>query len=290
MSPRDAMTARGHVVVPVDVDALLRLDPFAMVEAVLGVSPELAERQPIHPVPGGRSFASSSAETPLHSDSQLWEGSPPHLQLMVCERPAREGGASLLLDTWPLLDRIRAEDAGLFQALCTVPRLQRFVFGDVEGTTLSLRGGGHPFTASPVPDARDPVGARLAPWLSAAPCIEVRVRRGEALLVDNHRMLHGRRAFSDPERRFTRVLAWLREPLAVRGDLLEALSVPATRCPWPRAAEWEELPRVRRRAVLAMLRGVPPGVLARSLAVHEAELYAWRERALAGAGAALREP
>src|SRR4051794_29409997 len=48
--------------------------PFAFAERVLGVAPLLVERQPIRPIEGGRSFASSRADTPLHTDSQMFLG------------------------------------------------------------------------------------------------------------------------------------------------------------------------------------------------------------------------
>jgi len=226
-------------------------------------------------VAGGRSFASNRAATPLHSDSQLHRGVPPHAQLMFCARAAREGGESLLLDTHALLHRIEARAPDLFRALFEVRRRIPFVFGDVEGPTVSLRGGGLVFTHSPQPP-NDPIGRRLARELAGVEPLSIRVSDGELLVVDNHRMLHGRRPFDDPARRFARLLVWRRQGFA-RQPALEALARVE------RPAEPPAPSRVtaaERAVVRDMLRGVPPGVLARRHGVPEPELYVWRDRVL----------
>ncbi|GMV14957.1 MAG: hypothetical protein AMXMBFR56_31810 [Polyangiaceae bacterium] len=274
-------------------------DPWEAATLIWGESPELVERQPIAPVPWGRSFASTSGDTPLHSDSQLYAGAPPDLQLMFCERAASRGGETTLLDTWSLLDAIERAEPELFRLLFHANRRIPFVFGDVVGPTVSLRRGALAFTHSPMPTAGDPIAERLQAHLERAALERVRPESGELLVVDNRRMLHGRSAFDDPERRFTRLLLWLRAPLPCPAHLRElceqALAL--------RAPELAELPAsarrrlglalpegpgaLRRRIVLEMLRGVPPGVLARRHGVDERELYAWRDRALAAAEAEL---
>jgi len=97
---------------------------------------------------------------------------------------------------------------------------------------------------------------------------------GETLAVDNHRMLHGRTGF-EGERDFVRVLAWFARPLAVHARY-------EARTPPPRAGS-------RLDVVLEMLTGVPPARLAAREGVTEAELYAWRTRALAAASSALED-
>jgi hypothetical protein len=98
-----------------------------------------------------------------------------------------------------------------------------------------------------------------AAFSSAFEHLEHAVRTGETLVVDNHRMLHGREAFDDPTRDFTRLLAWM----------------PA------------DPKRHRLDVVLELLTGVPPAKLAAREGITEAELYAWRSRALAAAAASL---
>ena len=82
---------------------------------------------------------------------------------------------------------------------------------------------------------------------------------GETLVVDNHRMLHGRNAFEGDVRDLVRVLAWL-PPVA----------------------------RSRLDAVLELLTGAAPAVVARREGISEAELYRWREDALGAARDRLR--
>jgi gamma-butyrobetaine dioxygenase len=269
-------------------------EPWQAASLVFGEMPELVERQPIAPVPHGRSFASSARETPLHTDSQLWRGTPPMAQLMFCERSADEGGDTLLVDGWALLEAIERSDAALHAALFEQARRMPFVFGDVTGCPVSLRGGALVITHSPQP-CRDAVGERLGPLLAAAPRIRVRIAPGELLVVDNHRMLHGRTAFAG-DRRFTRLLAWLAAPLGEHEALARRAARAAERHLGLPAAEREKLglgapadpaAAERRRAVLEMLRGEPPGVLAQRYRVDEAELYAWRDRALAAMDKAL---
>ncbi|MCU0654484.1 MAG: TauD/TfdA family dioxygenase [Polyangiaceae bacterium] len=274
-------------------------DPWGQAEKLLGVRPRMVERQPIKAVEGGRSFASTNRFTPLHSDSQLYEGGPPDLQIMACLHADERTGESLLLDTWPLLDAIEQEDPALHEALLRSPRRHPFVFGELTGPTVALRGGALAFTHSPR-SHEDPVGQRLAPWMERFPPLRQPVRTGETLLVDNRRLLHGRMAFLDPRREFTRLLVWLpgalgrhprREALA-RTVAAETASAMADLTPLERgraglSVENDPGAEEKLQVVLAMLRGAPPGGLAARHRIPEPELYAWRDEALRAARAAL---
>jgi gamma-butyrobetaine dioxygenase len=247
-------------------------DPWSAARRVLA-SVALVERQPIAPVPGGQSFASSGVVTPLHTDSMSWDGVPPDRQVMLCDRPAGRGGETLLVDTHALLTQLERDDAALHRALFTEPRLQRFVFGDVRAPTAVRRGEQNWFTHSPRQD--DAIGLALAPHLARCPRVSLRIEAGELLVVDNHRLLHGRDAFDDPQRRFQRLLAWTHAPDGREGVAERLLSAGDG---WVGAAPAER--RIERRATLDLLRGVPPGALATRLGVPEPRLYQWREAAL----------
>jgi hypothetical protein len=240
--------------------------PWQFVHELVGTWPEMVERQPIRPIAAPNSFAGSARFTPFHTDSQDFLGAPPGLQIMVCRRAAAIGGETRLLDGWALLDRLERTDSALYESLTRTPRLHRFYFGDVTRPTVAETGGHFAWTHSPMP-ATDEIGVALAREIEREPVIEIAVRAGETLLVDNHRMLHGRSAFSGPDRDFVRVLAWF----APGGSDLGRLSV-----------------------VLQMLAGVAPARLAARESVSEATLYEWRNRALSAAKAALdvadREP
>jgi hypothetical protein len=252
---------------------------WELAEKILGGTARMVEFQPIRPVAGGRSYASTSGDTPLHTDSQRYTGAPPDAQIMICARAPKEGGEVLLVDGFALLDALSTADPALYSALFDEVRTIPFVFGNVESPTVARRGGALAWTCSPMPP-RDPVGSRLAPHLDAAPRIVLSPRAGDVLVVDNRRMLHGRRSFSDPSRSYARLLAWLDAPLS--------RSVHEPRCsaaPDPLAQSDADR---RLRVVLAMIRGVPPGVLAARESIPEPLLYEWRERALAAALHALR--
>jgi hypothetical protein len=301
---RDDLAVRGFAVVRAGGPGLAPEDavrsPWAFAEALLGERPRLLERQPIKAVPGGRSFASAAGPAPLHTDSQTFAGAPPSLQIMACVRPAAQGGACLLADAWALLDRIEAGDPDLYRLLFEAPRRIPFVFGDAFGATAALRGGALVFTQAPVVSPGDAVAARLAPWIDAAPRIEIPLRAGEILLADNHRMLHGRRGFDGSARELVRLLVWTapagsppRRHLeraeaaakALAGRLAAASDAVRRRfglgAPLPPAADR------RLSVVLEMLRGVPPGVLAARERIAEPELYRMRDAALAAAAGAL---
>jgi gamma-butyrobetaine dioxygenase len=265
----DHFRGHGYAVVPSigrDPD-----QPWMFVHELAGRWPEMVERQSIRPTAAAKSFAGSAAFTPFHTDSQDFLGAPPGLQIMVCRRAAAIGGETRLLDGWALLDRLERTDSALYESLTRTPRLHRFYFGDVTRPTVAELGGHLTWTHSPMP-ATDEIGVALARELERQPVIEVTVRAGETLLVDNHRMLHGRNAFSGTDRDFVRVLAWFARPLAEH---------PAQRGEQGRSSLG------RLTVVLEMLVGVAPSRLAAREGVSEAVLYEWRNRALFAAKAAL---
>ena len=288
----DRVAARGYdVLAPVpglDADAAAR-DPWEISTRFFGQPPRMVERQPIKSVPQGRSFASNSAFTPLHTDSQMFGGVSPHAQLMFCAKAAEQGGITLLLDTHALLAMIQREDPRFFPVLFTQVRKIPFVFGDVEGPTVSWRAGCLVFTHSPK-RIDDEIGRQLQSHLARMSPLEVPVPDGHILVVDNHRMLHGRTAFSDDTRRFTRLLVW-RKSGFTRHEHFAPLAQAEAHRVVPRATtQPSEMTEQKRRIVLEMLRGVPPGVLAQRHGVPEPRLYQWRDAAIAAMDQALEGP
>lgn len=257
---RAELAERGHTVCAFDRRAAAA-DPWQFAARLLGARPRMVERQPIRPVPRGRSYAATSGPTPLHSDSQRFAGRPPRLQVMLCLRPAARGGATTLLDTRALLADLAAGDPDLHADLHRTERTIPFVAGPIVGPTVVRDADDQWFTHSPMPPA-DPIGERLAPWLARARVTELTLAAGDLLIVDNHRMLHGRTAFTGP-RELLRLLIW------------PALApTPAQR---------------RLDLVLELLHGAAPGQLAHREQLDEPDLYRWRDRALAAALAALAD-
>lgn len=298
-SAQDELRARlaidGFAVVPLEDRALARLlQPWLLIDGLLGLGPQLTEVQPIRPIAHGRSFAASSGAAPLHTDSQLWRGRPAELQLTACLRPADRDGDSVLVDGFALADRLATDRPGDLAALLGELRCMPFVFGHVFGPTLARRADRHVFTHPARPQPGDRVAPVVERALAEAPRRIVRLTAGQALLVDNHRMLHGRRAFEDPQRELLRVLAWLEAPLCARPRWADA----ADRAHAALAARLESAPLEVRdafgvesaairpidAAVSAMLSGAPPGALARRLGIDEATLYRHRDRLGRGPG------
>lgn len=288
MTVLDVVANEGYAVVPIATDwsqspEALRdaaaASPFTFAARLLGVEPLLVERQPIRPIDGGRSFASTRIDTPLHTDSQMFAGAPAAIQILVCVKAAARGGESTLVDGAALLGRLERDDANLAAALFDVERVQPFYFGDVRGPTVALRGGHLAWTVAPGGlGARDEVGAALANEIARSPRIVRALGAGEALVASNHRMLHGRTPF-EGDRELVRLLVWLAEPL--RAD---PRHVARARAATP-ALDREVTARLR--AVLAILRGVPPAKVAFDSKIDEATLYGWRDAFTSGGIAAL---
>lgn len=259
---------------PVQLRELAAQSPFAVASRLLGVEPLLVERQPIRPLPGGRSFASTSVDTPLHTDSQMFLGMPAAIQILICVNPAPKGGESILVDGASVLSRLERDHPALSNALFDVDRVQRFYFGEVRGPTVARRGGHLTWTVAPGHlGAGDDVGRDLAGVIAREPALVHALRPGEALVASNHRMLHGRRPF-EGERELVRLLVWLEHPLASDPRHLaraKELSSPLE----PQAS-------LRLRAVLAILRGVPPAKVAGDVGVSEPVLYGWRDAFIRG--------
>ena len=248
----------------------------ALVARLLGVAPLLVERQPIRPVAEGRSFASTRRDTPLHTDSQMFLGVPAAIQILICVQAAPRGGESVLVDGARVLARLAQEDPALAAALFAEERRQRFYFGDVDGPTVALRGGHLVWTYAP--HGEDAIGAALAAALTRDTPIMHRLADGEALVASNHRMLHGRHPF-EGDRELVRLLVWLAQPLA-------ADPAHVARARTVTAAPSADVQR-RLRAVLAILRGVPPAKTASDAQVSEATLYGWRDAFMRGGLASL---
>lgn len=158
------------------------------------------------------SNASTDIALPVHTDLAT-RSRPPGLQLLQCMAASLEGGDSLLVDGFHLVDHIRRTEPALYRALVEVP----FTFANRApdsdhrhtGPTLELDHRGQPRVL------------RLSPWLrygvadhdraaegyralrhilalAAEPTRTVRFRLapGEILCFDNVRMLHGRTALA----------------------------------------------------------------------------------------------
>ena len=266
MTVRAALGDRGfaHVGRMPDLAREASVAPFDAAARVLGETPMFVERQTIRVVEGGRSIASTSGESPLHTDSQMILGVPATAQILVCARAAKRGGESTFVDAFGVLGELERSDARAFAAAFEETIVQSFYFGEVHGPIVALRGG-H-LTVTIAPNVLGPVHAAIA----RAPREAIALRDGDVLVASNHRMAHGRTAF-DGGRELVRLLVWLERPLAAPPAFVARAHSVADVAP-------DAL--VRMRAVASLLRGVPPAKIARELGITEATLYALRDRAL----------
>ena len=277
MTIRDDLETRGFVATRADrslADEAMT-SPFAAAARVIGEAPLFVERQNIRPMLGGRSIASSRGDAPFHTDSQMILGVPPTVQILVCARDARWGGETILVDAFATLERLAREDAPLFAAAFDEPVSQTFYFGEVRGPIAALRGGHLAVTHAPHA-VEGSAPARFARELAREAPIELALRDGDVLVASNHRLVHGRRAFDDAsERELVRLLVWLERPLAAPPALVARAREVAGGPPAATAV-------ARVRAVTALLRGAPPARVAADAGLRESELYALRDRFLAG--------
>ena len=133
----------------------------------------------------------------------------------LCHRQAASGGETLLADARAAFARLSADEQS---ALARIRLFEHKVFADdADDCPLVTRGadGAHRFYYSfwlvkqDLPPAQQRALARFRAALPAAQIAPgLRLARGDILVVDNTRALHGRRAFAGGRRHLTR--HWIR--------------------------------------------------------------------------------
>jgi gamma-butyrobetaine dioxygenase len=164
-------------------------------------------------------FGNTMNAVPPHTD-EAYLYSPPGVNILHCVRPANEGGESLLVDGFYLANQMRKCHPAEFETLTThsypfhriVPedgvyqRLRaRVITLDDDGDVAGFRY--HSRTLAPLDVAPEKIirlhaATSKLSQLMMDPvnqaCFKLDV--GEAVLFDNHRVMHARKAFSDPHR------------------------------------------------------------------------------------------
>jgi alpha-ketoglutarate-dependent taurine dioxygenase len=160
----------------------------------------------------------ADAALPVHFDGLLG-GPPPRFLFFVCEvaPPAGTGGQSLFCDTTRLLRKAAAEQRSLWAGA-------RITCRSADPSTCAAHSliSRHPTTGEEVlrfaePTEDGPVRVELEGLPAGAPasaladlckaardpafCYEHAWQAGDMLLADNHALLHGRRACSEPRSR-----------------------------------------------------------------------------------------
>lgn len=155
---------------------------------------------------------------PPHTD-EPFRYMPPGLLILGCVRPATEGGDTILVDGFQIGERLRREDPEAFDLLCRPNHVFiRYHAGTLDermrGKVISVDDRGavcgirlHTRSTAPLDVPSEAVPAYFAAHralvaLAMAPenQIRLRLKAGDVAVLDNHRVLHSRTAFSDPTR------------------------------------------------------------------------------------------
>ncbi|MCU1378258.1 MAG: hypothetical protein JWN29_1241 [Acidimicrobiales bacterium] len=177
---------------------------------------------------------------PAHTDGYAYGDHYPDVIFLLCVDQSEIGGESLLIDGYRLLEELAASDglgAELHELLTTVPIDQTEPgFRPSVSTAIQVTPAGRTMfrrtldqRADPSVDAEE--AARqdrlIATWHELVegisplitPC---KLQPGEALCVDNYRMLHGRYPFVYEERFMWRIWAWTTDGIGTPEGILHS--------------------------------------------------------------------
>ncbi len=183
---------------------------------------------------------------PAHTDGYAYGDLYPDYFLLSCVRSSSGGGDSFLVDGYAVLDAMRADpelqwvpdalmqvsidqtESGMQRAISPIVQSNR------EGRIMVRKTHDQKPAAGSPDQTRDQ--AMIASWHRVAEQVAERAPRfklatGQAIIVDNYRMLHGRDAYSDLNRLLWRVWVWTSASLGVpdlplHSDTRHAAGVP----------------------------------------------------------------
>jgi Taurine catabolism dioxygenase TauD, TfdA family len=163
-------------------------------------------------------FSMKSGRADLHTDSTYHDRPEPYVLLYV-ERPAAQGGESLVLHVADLrtdLDDMQAAEeteALLREPIWRWKRPAAFGGGHTSGHAV-LDGSGirwrwDNLVMDGASDGQLQAASRLASAATNSKAVRtLRLDRGDALLIDNRCVLHGRAGFDDGARQLYRIRFW----------------------------------------------------------------------------------
>lgn len=176
--------------------------------------------------------------TPLlpHTDGFAYGQLYPDYFLLLCGASSPEGGESFLVDGYAVVEALRAngheavvERLGSVAVDQTEPDMQRSIdpiIGRTPADRMMLRL--FPFQRPSAESADVEADASMiATWRAsvieaAASAPRFKLDAGEAVVVDNYRMMHAREAYTDMNRLMWRVWIWTNGSLGVPGGQLHS--------------------------------------------------------------------
>lgn len=158
-----------------------------------------------------------------HTDGFGYGDFYPDYLLLDCVRASGEGGESFLIDGYAVLDALAgdAEHSWVAEALAAVAvnqteqGMQSSISPIVQHTAAGRKMLRKTLDQRAAPDSTDPERDNLMVkiWCDAAEqavatAPKFKLKSGQAVVVDNYRMLHGRLAYADLNRLMWRVWIW----------------------------------------------------------------------------------
>lgn len=224
----------------------------------------------------------------VHTDGFGYGDFYPDYFILLCARDSAVGGESFLVDGYQLLDRLGSTGRpGLGEQLETVPfdQTEEGMHRSVSPLVGRTAGGRRmvrrfpfqrPRSESADPDADT---ALLGEWdrmcrEAGASALRFRLQAGEAAIIDNYRMLHGREPYKDVERLMWRVWVWTdaakgvpagslasdtryaRVPSEIAGDDWPMITADSGSCLPEEAPGWERAGELVRRDGAALITGI----------------------------------
>ena len=186
-----------------------------------------------------RTMGNTLRMVPPHTD-EAYRFAPPGINVLHCVRPAEDGGDSILVDGFNIAEQLRRDDPASFELLANQPHMfhrlhdgtfdqrayARMIALDDRGQVVGVRI--HTRTSGPMDlpsDIVEPFYAAhhklSALMMSPANQAQFALGAGDAVMFDNHRVLHARASFTDPER-FLQICNVSREGFHERLRLLAA--------------------------------------------------------------------
>lgn len=175
-----------------------------------------------------RMLGSYDKTQPAHNDGYAFGDFAPDHVFLYCERPCPIGGASFLVDALRLVTLLGADDPELARFCWEVPidhSEPNFPQGSLAPIARLTNGGraqvrSHPYQLP----ALGPHEAEHLPWVkrwgmavaearSTGP--RFRLEAGQLICIDNYRMLHGRDAYVDTDRKVVSIWGWTTSAVAV---------------------------------------------------------------------------
>ena len=173
---------------------------------------------------------SNLAGQPVHTDGFAYGDLYPDFILLGCVRSSEQGGESVLVDGYQLLENMDSspENSELAERLRSVAidmteegmqESHSPLVIETKSGRLMLR---RTLEQKPCDNSSDATGDQemIDLWIGAIDEAAVEAPRfklqpGEVLVVDNYRMFHGRDPYTDADRMLWRVWVWTRDALGV---------------------------------------------------------------------------